>query len=240
MGALWLQRIATYRFRCGGVRNKASRADWIKRPLKIIVVKFSYYGGEALHIESQMLSIRLCLLSLRTPAMHGGVPRDTLVLGLAADRPQDVARIAGFPMHSRSDWPSGCLLSMHLHDEHILAVPFQVRFPARTDGGQAYVKLDAEGCDDYTNFKVRRARHPFRGTEARARWAAALHTFAEFRKARDASGRSWDNYIEHNHRLKDFKGHVLLSRRYLKKLCDSALAPPRSGALRTAIEGLAE
>ena len=231
---------ATFRKRSAGVRRAVDKRAWSKRPPLIAVVKYTYYGGAAVHVEDGMLSNRLCLKSLRIAAAKGKVPKDTLIMGLAADMPQLVARLSGFPGHSAADWPAGNLLSLVRHGWNSAPANFQEDHPERVDGGRAYRKLDAEGGDAYSNFEVRDARHPFRGEAARGRAAAALRTLQIERDARKASGMTWDAYMEYRHRLKDFQGHVLGSRRYVLKLDKGGLAPPPAGPLQAAIDKLTE
>ena len=201
-------------------------------PCAIAVVVFTYFANAALHRQSGVLTIRLCLRQLRCQMGKGRWPEGTLLVGFAAKAPQAAARALGLPGHTVEEWPSERLLCVAPVHEHMPVRAFMQRFSRRTDAA-IYRRVDAKGGDRVSNWRLTgkaEHRNPFRGQGARKRLAAFYKTQPGIMRRQRRSGLTLDEWIERNHRVKDLSGHALVCRRYLLGLSDGALgpAPPSS------------
>ena len=205
--------------------RQAGTQQTLARPNQIVIVRLTYMGNAAWHIQRRLLSIRCCLMQLRCRVAKGTIDRNALLVGIASARPSGVALKNAMPGHGVEEWPAGRIVGISPLERSLPVLSGydnNPRYRNRTDAN-LYRKLDASGSDTWPNFALRNEKNPFRGAAARSRWIPVRSAKAEDRRAKSASGLSWDRWIERAHRKKDLSGDVLLSRRYKVRLTEGGL-----------------
>ena len=211
----------------------------IPRSAALVIVKLTYFGNAALHREAGLLSIRLCLQTLRCKANAGEFALGSVLLAFAAATPQLVASHVGLPGHSGDEWPGNCLIGMASLDDQKSPFEYEVdeKYASRADA-HLYTKNDPAGPDVFSNYRLTCEAdrwHPFRGAGTRSRISEFTATQAFIVKKQRASGLSMNAWIDTNHRRKTICGSVRLSRHFavsLKPLLQPALS---AGPLRSVL-----
>ena len=214
-----------------GVQLRSS-SSWFRAalapPRAIAIVKMNYFANAGLHVKDGLLTTRLCLRQLRCKVANKQIPLPLLCMCIASESPSPVAEVNGLPGHSSDDWPADSFLGvMEFQDRTMVPSAYDVdeKYATRDDSG-VYKVLDKEGAPTFCNMALRKQSHPFRGAAARARIIRIWKGWATMRKARAASGLSWDKWIEQNHRRKDNEGCVLFSRNFILCAAGRGLGSP--------------